>query len=125
MIPRSLGDLGPPEMSSTPAATIALIGLLQTQAGPPCPLVPLLLFPLPPLSLCECCLKEHDSIFNRDDLRGPSPEGSWQEMKAVHIVPDAFQPYTSVAGTENYPSPAKHLTLCVCLCMSCFVLPTY
>lgn len=34
-------------------------------------------------------------------------------MKAVHIVPDAFQPSTSVAGSENYPSPATHLTLCL------------
>lgn len=45
-------------------------------------------------------------------------------MKAVHIVPDAFQPSTSVAGSENYPSPATHLTLClyVYVCVFLFFL---
>lgn len=41
-------------------------------------------------------------------------------MKAAHIVPDAFHHYTSVAGSENYPSPCHtpH-TVCVCVCV-CF-----
>lgn len=45
-------------------------------------------------------------------------------MKAVHIVPDAFQPRSSVAGSENYPSPATHLTLglCVYVCVFLFFL---
>ena len=31
------------------------------------------IFPLPPFSLCEGCLKGHDSIFNWEQLGGPSP----------------------------------------------------
>lgn len=36
-------------------------------------------------------------------------------MKAVHIVPDAFQHYTYVGGRENYPSPLSHTSVCVCV----------
>lgn len=43
--------------------------------------------------------------------QGSFPRGGWQEMKAVHIVPDAFQHYTYVGGRENYHSPVTRLIL--------------
>lgn len=94
--------------------------LAHTSRTPPPPKSISSFFQLPPLSLCEVCLKEHDSIFNLEELGGPSPEGGWQEMKAVHIVPAAFQHYTSVAGSENYPSPCHTphtVRVCMCVCV--------
>lgn len=58
--------------------------------SPSCICASVLLF----CNFVRSCLKQHDSIFNWELLGGP-PQGGWQEMKALCIVPDAFQPNTS------------------------------
>lgn len=69
-------------------------------------------FPASPFFTLWGLLKGAWLHFQLGATQGSFPQGGWQEMKAVHIVPDAFQHYTYVGGRENYPSPC-HTPQCV------------
>lgn len=82
--------------------------------------------PLHPHSISSSCpaspfftlwglLKGAWLYFQLGATQGSFPLGSWQEMKAVHIVPDAFQHYASVGGRENHPFPSHMAYPNVCL----------
>lgn len=71
-------------------------------------------FPASPFFTLWGLLKGAWLHFQVEATRGSLPQGGWQEMKAAHIVPDAFQRNTSVGGGENYPSPVTCHCVCVC-----------
>lgn len=108
-------DLGPPRMSSPPNTPKSHEWtLLHTQATPSPPLTvsPLLFSRFP---LFQWLLKGAWLHFQLGATRGSFPQGGWQEIKAAHIVPDAFQFHTYVGGGENYPSPLSHASHWVCV----------
>lgn len=74
-------------------------------------------FPASPFFTLWGLLKGAWLHFQLGATQGSFPQGGWQEMKAVHIVPDAFQHYTYVGGRERYPPPVTRLTLGLRRCL--------
>lgn len=72
-------------------------------------------FPASPFFTLWGLLKGAWLYFQLGATQGSFPLGSWQEMKAVHIVPDAFQHYASVGRRENHPFPSHMAYPNVCL----------
>ena len=109
--------LGPPRMSPPPQHSQK--PWMNTLAHTSHPLSPphsisSSIFPLPFFTLWGL-LKGAWLHFQLGATRGSFPQGGWQEMKAAHIVPDAFQFHTYVGGGENYPSPLSHASHWVCV----------
>lgn len=88
--------VGPPRMSPPPTLKSHEWTLAHKPPHPSLLTVSLLLFPLSPLFTLWGLLKGAWLHFQLGAAQGSFPRGGWQEMKAVHIVPDAFQHYTWV-----------------------------